>query len=952
MKKKTAILPGQLQILLAGSNVSVASSTALGLLLAYMLREVVASSIVVAWVSSMVLVALARVALAHAYQQSEVGEYSAIHARLMKFRLGVLASGILWGSAGLLFFPANDPQHLMFLIFILAGLTAGSMVSYSVDLVSAIGFIGLILPPIAIRLLVEGGSAPVAMGSALLLYLGFSVISVRYFGKNVTDNIVLRLAATANEKRYESLLQHLPVGVFHYDANLVITYCNKYFAATLNNSVEQLTGADLKLIKDHSVTPALRSALQGEVGFYEGLYSASFSVAHGWVSMTCAPTWDEGGKVSGGVAIINDITERKQADQHAQFRSHILLMLARGDPLPNVLEAITQGVEKLNPEMLCSILLVDKEGQHLGRAVAPSLPDFYNAAIDNLEVGMGVGSCGTAAFTGNRVIVEDIASHPYWVSYKELAANAGLGACWSAPILSHAGLVLGTFGIYHRKPHRPSESDLTLIEEISHLASIAIEQRLMEDQVHQLAFYDPLTHLPNRRLLADRFRQAGNSSARGGKQCAVLFMDLDHFKTVNDTLGHAIGDLLLQQVAGRITSCVRVGDSVARLGGDEFVVILEELSENIVEAAKQTKHVGENILSALSQPYQLATHAYSSTSSIGVTLFSGPQKSFGALLKQADIAMYQAKKAGPGGMRFFDPKMQASLSARVTLEAELRTALVNQQFQLYYQIQVDDSRRSLGAEALIRWLHPERGLVPPMEFIPLAEESGMIVPIGRWVIEAACTQLKAWQQEALTRDLVLAVNVSARQFQQADFAVQMHEVVKRHAINPRRLKLELTEGMLLENIEETIAIMNELNAIGIRFSLDDFGTGYSSLQYLKRLPLDQLKIDQSFVRDIAIDGSDQAIVRTIVAIAQSMDMRVIAEGVETEEQRQLLLENGCSNYQGYLFGKPLPIEQFEARLKQGQIAVDAGIDGERLLQRGSTGRDVSEGVLDPCKLAA
>jgi EAL domain-containing protein (putative c-di-GMP-specific phosphodiesterase class I) len=347
--------------------------------------------------------------------------------------------------------------------------------------------------------------------------------------------------------------------------------------------------------------------------------------------------------------------------------------------------------------------------------------------------------------------------------------------------------------------------------------------------------------------------------------------------------------------------------------------MLLNLSDDALEAAAQTEAVGEKILAALGQPYLLATHAYHCTASIGVTLFDNNQQSTDELMKQADIAMYQAKKAGRNSLRFFDRQMQESISARVSLENELHNALEFQQFHLYYQIQVDSSYRPLGAEALIRWIHPQRGLVSPAQFIPLAEESGLILPIGLWVLETACSQLRAWEQEALTRDLVVAVNVSAKQFRQADFVAQVQAIVQRHAINPSRLKLELTEGMLLENIEETIAIMNALNDIGVRFSLDDFGTGYSSLQYLKRLPLDQLKIDQSFVRDVVVDSSDIAIVRTIVAIAQSLDMEVIAEGVETEQQRQLLLKNGCPSFQGNLFGRPVPIQQFEAMIQQGRL---------------------------------
>jgi len=442
------------------------------------------------------------------------------------------------------------------------------------------------------------------------------------------------------------------------------------------------------------------------------------------------------------------------------------------------------------------------------------------------------------------------------------------------------------------------------------------ERKAAEEEIQHLAFYDPLTRLPNRRLLVDRLQQALASSARSGREGALLFIDLDNFKTINDSLGHDIGDLLLQQVAQRLESCVREGDTVARLGGDEFVVVLEDLSENSMEAATQTKAVGEKILATFSQPCQLRTHEHRSTASIGVTLFNDHQLAKEDLMKQADIAMYQAKKSGRNTLRFFDPQMQKTINDSVALEEELYKALENRLFHLYYQMQVDSSRRPLGAEALIRWIHPEHGLVSPAQFIPLAEETGLILPIGQWVLETACTQLKAWQQEALTRDLVLAVNVSAKQFRQVGFVAQVQAAVQHHEINPMLLKLELTESMLLEDIEGIIATMSALKEIGVQLSLDDFGTGYSSLQYLKKLPLDQLKIDQSFVRDIIVDSSDKAIVRTIIAMAHSLNLDVIAEGVETEEQRQLLMDMGCTHCQGYLFGKPVPVEQFEVLLRQ------------------------------------
>jgi diguanylate cyclase (GGDEF)-like protein/PAS domain S-box-containing protein len=436
-----------------------------------------------------------------------------------------------------------------------------------------------------------------------------------------------------------------------------------------------------------------------------------------------------------------------------------------------------------------------------------------------------------------------------------------------------------------------------------------------EAQIHQLAFYDPLTQLPNRRLLIERLQQAFSVGARSGQHGAVLFLDLDNFKTLNDTKGHDIGDLLLAEVAKRLNASVRDGDTVARLGGDEFVVIIESLSSVADEAAAQADLVAEKIRDALSRPYQLSKHIHYSTPSIGVVLFRGHQQSLDDVLKYADTAMYQAKTAGRNTIRFYDPVMQAAIEARAELEEDLRHALEKDQLCLHFQVQMDSRNRPLGAEVLLRWQHPERGLIPPAKFIPLAEETGLIVPIGLWVLQSACAQLRLWQGKELTRDLSLAVNVSARQFRRPDFVKQVQQTLVSTGARPALLKLELTESIVLENVEDTISKMRELKLLGVSFSMDDFGTGYSSLQYLKRLPLDQVKIDQSFVRDITSDPNDAAIVQTIIAMSEVMGLVVIAEGVETQEQREFLDLRGCHAFQGYLFGKPVPLEEFETQLK-------------------------------------
>jgi diguanylate cyclase (GGDEF)-like protein/PAS domain S-box-containing protein len=440
-------------------------------------------------------------------------------------------------------------------------------------------------------------------------------------------------------------------------------------------------------------------------------------------------------------------------------------------------------------------------------------------------------------------------------------------------------------------------------------------RKATEREIQRLAFYDALTGLPNRMLLMDRMGQALASAQRRQQGGALLFIDLDNFKTLNDTLGHDQGDLLLQQVAQRLNSCVRNVDTVARLGGDEFVVMLEELSQNPEELARDALGVGEKILATLGVPYTLKGYQYRSTPSIGIAPFEGNQTSVGELLKQADLAMYQAKTAGRNTLRFFNPEMQAVVTARAALEEDLRSALSQDEFLLHYQPQVDQAGQCVGVEALVRWVHPQRGMVSPAQFIPLAEETGLILPLGRWVLHHACTLLARWQDEPQLSHLTMAVNVSSRQFRNASFVDDVARVLAITGAPSEKLKLELTESLLVEDMETTIATMAALRSYGVGFSLDDFGTGYSSLSYLKRMPLDQLKIDQSFVRDLLTDPNDAAIVDTIIALSRSLGLEVIAEGVETPEQRDLLARAGCHLYQGYLFSRPLPTGLLEAFLR-------------------------------------
>lgn len=454
------------------------------------------------------------------------------------------------------------------------------------------------------------------------------------------------------------------------------------------------------------------------------------------------------------------------------------------------------------------------------------------------------------------------------------------------------------------------------------------DRKKAEEEINKLAFYDPLTGLPNRRLMRDRLQHAIVSSTRNLRYGAVLFIDLDNFKTLNDTRGHEFGDLLLVEIAKRLQTCIRTNDTITRLGGDEFVIVLEDLDGQSQTAAIEAERIAEKIRLKVGETCFLDDLEYHTTCSIGISLYHTPDISSDELLKRADSAMYQAKHAGRNTLRFFDPEMQATLEDRAALEHDLRYALEKGEFQLYFQPQVDAEYNIISAELLLRWVHPQRGMVSPSNFIPLAEQTDLILPIGLWVLEYACLQLAKWQRHPLTKNLELAVNVSARQFQQPDFVEQVRFVLERTKAPPRKLKLELTESLMLASVEDSIGKMEALRSLGIRFSMDDFGTGHSSLSYLKRLPLSQLKIDQSFVRDIADDPNDAAIVQTIIAMAKTLGLAVIAEGVESSRQLGHLQNYGCQAFQGYLFGKPVPYPDFMSMLETESDAgfVDAQAD--------------------------
>ena len=563
-----------------------------------------------------------------------------------------------------------------------------------------------------------------------------------------------------------------------------------------------------------------------------------------------------------------------------------------------------QGDHRLGPA-------ARRNGQPLRHGAAPSLPDSYAKAIDGVRIGPKAGSCGTAAYRREAVIVDDIMTDPLWEDYKDLAVELGLRSCWSTPILSHQGAVLGIFAMYAKEVREPTEAEMSLIDVATRIAGIAIERKLAEDRIHFMANHDALTGLPNRTLLNDRLSQAILHAQRYDRWVTVLFVDLDNFKFVNDSLGHNAGDELLKTIAKRMVDCVRATDTVVRLGGDEFVVVLSDQPKN----ADTISEIVRKIQSAIAEPVRLEGHDLRVTSSVGIANYPDDGIGVDTLLANADAAMYRAKEVGRDNIQFYTPEMNTKVHGKFLLQEDLRNALARSEFVLHYQPQVDlRTGRMFAVEALVRWNHPKLGLISPIKFVPLAEETGLIVPIGDWVLREACRQNKAWQNAGLP-SVVVSVNVSARQFRERDLANRVVRALKDSGLEAEYLELELTESLIMQDIELAVATMKDLQGLGVQLSIDDFGTGYSSLSALKTFPVARLKIDKSFVDGILADENDMAVASAVISLGQKLNLRVIAEGVETEAQAAFLRNINCDEMQGYLFSKPLPAQEIEELLK-------------------------------------
>ena len=829
----------------------------------------------------------------------------------------------------------------------------------------------------------------------------------------------------------QQILDTSSVGIFMVDMNGIITQANRRMQEMYRWPLAQLVGQEYVALvtpSDRELARALMlKLLHGEVltTDVERRYQRADGTEF-WGHLTGRRFVDVHGKEQGLVGVVADITENVWANRRQQQHNEVMQLLLEKAPLSAVLDTMVRNVEAINPAMLCSILLLDAEGIHLRHGAAPSLPAFYTQALDGTRIGPDVGSCGAAAFLGKPVIVEDIATHPWWTPFAALASQADLAACWSQPIVSAQGQVLGTFAIYHRQPSAPTALDVQLIEDEARLASVVIEKVRAEDrlqlsarvfsharegivvtdaqqrivevnamftqitgysreealgqnprtllqsgrhsddfyfarkqtilehgfwtgevwnrrkngemfaemltislvrdadgapqnyvalftditpikehqrQLEHIAHFDSLTNMPNRVLLADRLQNALTQCLRREQSVAVVYLDLDGFKAVNDLHGHGVGDALLVTLSQRMRGVLRESDTLARIGGDEFVAVLADLL-----SVQETEPVLQRLLKAASAPVDVGDLSLQVSASIGVTVYPQDNAEADLLLRHADQAMYVAKQAGKNRYHLFDVAHDAAVQTQREDLDHIRQALAHNEFVLFYQPKVNmQTGVVLGAEALIRWQHPQRGLLAPGIFLPTVENHALGVEMGEWVIATALKQMTRWQSQGL--NLPVSVNIGARQLQQGGFAARLAELLAVHAqVEPVQLELEILETSALDDMNQVFQTITDCQALGVRFALDDFGTGYSSLTHLRHLPAEVIKIDQSFVRDMLEDADDLAIVQGVIGLAAAFHREVIAEGVETSEHGTALLDLGCVLAQGYGIARPMPAD--------------------------------------------
>ncbi len=738
--------------------------------------------------------------------------------------------------------------------------------------------------------------------------------------EDVTELKASRAAAT-ELLSLQTLIDLVPdyLWVKDRDSNFVVA--NKALAADWGHEhPSQMIGLNDRMFHPPEVAEEFRSLeleviSSGQPMIDREEFVVNASGADKWILSTKVALRNSENEIKGVVGIARNITDRKKAELMRSGQAELLEMIATSAPLEDVLLRLVRLVESQLSGIRCSVLLLDSDGQHLRHAAAPSLPQSFVDAVDGVRIGPNVGSCGTAVYRREAVIVSDIANDPLWENYRELAVAHDFQSCWSTPILSHEGTVLGTFAMYSSTCREPTAADNSLLDMSTRIAGIAIERKHAEDRIRHMANHDALTGLPNRALLNDRLSQAVSMARRHDGWVAVAFLDLDNFKTINDSLGHNAGDELLKTVAQRMKTCVRSTDTVVRLGGDEFVIVLVDLPKNPDVISEKL----QKIRTAISETITLEGHDIRVASSMGVAVYPNDGTDVDMLLANADAAMYRVKEQGRDSIQFFTPDMSAKVQGKLKLQQELRNAIAHNEFALLYQPQADlQTGKIFAVEALIRWNHPTMGLITPDKFISLAEEIGLIVPMGDWVLHEACRQNKAWQDAGLP-PMSVSVNVSARQFKEKNLVSRVVHALSESGLEAQYLELEITESLIMQDVEQAVQTMQELANLGIQISIDDFGTGYSSLSALKTFPVARLKIDKSFINNLASSNSDKAVTSAVISLGQKLNLKVIAEGVETREQVSFLRDNNCDEIQGYFLSRPIASEAIERLVEKKPV---------------------------------
>jgi diguanylate cyclase (GGDEF)-like protein/PAS domain S-box-containing protein len=915
-------------------------------ILVYILWPVVGRVGLLAWLVCMLALCGLRLHQSRAFARAMPGPQQARRWR-DRFLAGAAASGMLWGAAGLFLFPEHSLQHQVFVSFVIAGMIAGAVGTLSAVIWAFALFAVPALAPVVLQFLLHAGELGFSMSFMAVLY-GVAMAAVaRHVNLTIRESLALsqrngelvevltaanahaeqlnrelhdeiadrrdtESALRASERSLAEAQRMAQLGSWTYD---IATRRAQWSAETFHiygvepggvaPSCRQLL-SHLHSEDRRRVHALVKRAIEAGEPYDTELRVVTPGGELRWVHAHGEPERNVFGSVALLRGTVLDISARKRQEQQLDGERRVLQALAAGAPLERALEQLCRLVEEQYPSALCSVLLLDAEGQHLRHGAAPSLPQAFQRAADGIPVGPHAGSCGTAAHFNRQVIVSDIATDELWSQARGLALEHGLRACWSTPIPGTEQAVLGTFAVYFRTPRTPAPGEVALVARATDIARIAIERSAAERRIQQLAHYDELTGLPNRLLFNQSLEDALHQTAHSAHPLALLFVDVDRFKNVNDTLGHDMGDRLLKEVGARLRRCLRGGDVLARFGGDEFVVLLPELPYEGYAAG-----VAARLLASLTDPLRLGDQECHVTASIGVATCPQDGRDAQTLQKHADTALHRAKDQGRNSFCHYSPQGDVHSRERLTLEAHLRRALARGELDLHYQPKQAIAGGAItGVEALLRWRHAELGMVAPVRFIPIAEETGLIVPIGEWVLHTACTHAAALHRDGIDHPR-MAVNLSARQFADHSLVPLVARVLRSTGLRPECLELEITESLVMQNPEQAARLLIQLKEMGVHLAMDDFGTGYSSLAYLKRFPVDSIKIDRSFIQGLPGDEEDATITQAVIAMAHSLRLRTIAEGVETAEQLAFLEQLGCDEIQGYYFSKPLPFRELQ-----------------------------------------